>query len=412
MSSKNKIDNPKFERFFDLKFSFKNSFENINKFIKHLNPIIEKADKEDQEKMVQAIKAAYKNAGVELDKINKDEVLKLTDEQKKIIYKSIQIPERQSPDKDGTLWKSNFVLLISSFEYLISDIISFYYKFYPNSILDKSFEVNIKSIFEYSSIDELVDDVISRKVEGLLYKSFAEQKEFLKKELKINLNEKIINWDLVNESILRRHLIVHNNSKINKRYLSEAHKDFTKDLKELKEGSKVIISKSYFNTVYQELYSAGHILIQECWRKWLSEFEEVANADLVDLTFEGNKMNYFLIAEKIGKFGKELSTINNDFRFRININYCLALKGQNKKNELENEIKKIDISNLSPIFVLAYFSLQDDCKNALTHIKNAKSVDNLEYEDVLTWPLFEGLRKNDDFISRVNKIYRKKLLPT
>lgn len=97
------------------------------------------------------------------------------------------------------------------------------------------------------------------------------------------------------------------------------------------------------------------------------------------------------------------------FLFRININYCLSLKNQGKEKELSNEIEKIDISNLSPIYILAYHALQDDCEEALKYVRHSKSVDKLEFDSVMEWPLFEGLRKNEKFIEKVHKIYRKKL---
>jgi len=93
----------------------------------------------------------------------------------------------------------------------------------------------------------------------------------------------------------------------------------------------------------------------------------------------------------------------------INVNYCLALKGQNKKEELEKEIKQIDISNLRPLFVLAYYALLDDKVNALKILRNAKTVDKIKWNQITEWPLFEGLRKDKDFILKAQKIFNPKI---
>jgi len=410
MIEKKKLNNPKLHRFFDLRYSFKTGMQDIYKFVQHLKPVVEKVDKEDHRNFMQAIETAYSKAGLELDENLNEKTI--TEEQKKLIYQNLELPEPKSPNKNGHLWKSNFVFLISSFEYLISDIISFYYKYYPKSELDNVFEVNLKNITNFETIEDFIDDIIAKKVETLLYKSNEDQLEFLRKTIKLDLSTNFINWNLIKEAVLRRHLIVHNNSKINKRYLSEIDKQYADDVSELEEGKQVQIGSKYFNKVYQELFIAGNILIQNGWRKWLKEFEEVANADLIDLTFDGNIDGLYKISEKIGLYGKSIETINNDFKFRININYCLSLKNQGFSDLLEIETKKMDISNLSPIYILAYHSLIDNCEDALKYIKHAKTVDKLEFEQVMEWPLFEGLRKDDNFIKKVKTIYRKKLQPT
>lgn len=408
--TKNKIENPKLYKFLDIKYSYKSGLEDIMNFVKQLKPIVEKEDKRDFENYISAINSAFKKAG--LDVPSNNEHFEPTEDQKKLIYKNLELPEVQPLNKNGHLWKSNFVLLISCFEYLISDIITFYYKHYPQNELDNTFEINLKNLRNFETIDDFINDIISKKVEALLYKSNEEQLKFLENTIKLDLSRKYIDWNLINEAVLRRHLIVHNNSKINKRYLNEADKKYGSDINDLKEGEKVFVGPKYFNKVYEELFLAGHLLIQNAWRKWLKEFEEVANAELIDLTYNGNIDKLFKVSEKIGAYGKELSTINNDFLFRINVNYCLSLKNQNKKEELQHEIDKIDISNLSPIYILAFHSLQDNCEDALKYIRHAKSVDNLEFEEVMEWPLFEGLRKKTEFIEKVHKIYRKKLQST
>ncbi|RST28759.1 hypothetical protein [Chryseobacterium lacus] len=311
-------------------------------------------------------------------------------------------------DIDGHLWKSNFILLISSFEFLFGDIISFYYKFYPTSALDKNIELNLKNIYEYKTIEEFVDEIVSKKIEGLLYKSFEDQLLYLQKELKLNIESNIIEWDLIKEATLRRNLIVHNNSRINNRYLTETNKDYTKDIKRLKENERVPVSKEYFERVYQEFYLAGIILIQAVFRKWLNEFNELADALLMDVSYRCLNKEEYISAEKICLFASNTCSINNDFIFRNNINYCLALKFGNKTKELEEQVEKIDISNLSSILVVAYYALKDDEVNTLKHIKNAKTVDKLTYNDITDWPIFKNLRKLDSFNIKVKKIYRIK----
>lgn len=397
------IKDDKLTRMLRIQRSFNRNVKGLKKFISHVKPAVIEADKNDSEAVIKAIKDAYKQSGIVLTR-EKDGV-KITEEQKKLIFKHLKMPELKSPNQGMLLWKGNFVLLIGTFEYLFSDIITFYYKCYPQSLVDKTVEVDLSELVNCSSIEEYRDIVISKKVESILYKSIDKQIEFLEKELKLDLEKNLIDWDIIKESILRRHLIIHNNGVINKRYINETNKSKIVDIKEIKEGVKVYISPKYFERVYQEIFLAGNIIIQNCWRKWLSKYEEVANVDLIDLTYQGNVEKEYFVSQKIGAYGKRYNTFNNEYRYMININYCLALKGLNNKSELEQEIKKIDISNLSPLFILAYYALKDDKNNALKVIRNAKTVNKLKWDDVINWPLFEVLRGDKDFMTKAQKIF-------
>lgn len=391
----------------EIKESFTTNTKGLKKFISHLTPTVAEADKVDNDAIIEAVKDAYAKAGLSMPN-SKDEYEKITEDQRKTIYRNIKMPELKSPNQGFMLWKGNFVLLISTFEYLFSDIITFYFQFYPHNILDKTIEVDLSEVKSCSTLDEYVDILISKKVESILYRSFEKQIEFIEKELKLDLEQKIIDWDIIKEAILRRHLIIHNAGRINKRYLKEINLSKITDLKNIKEGDDVLVSPNYFDRIYQEIFLAGNIIIQNCFRKWLKKYEELANIELIDLTYNGNFDKEYTVAEKIGLYGKRYSTFNNDFHFRINMNYCLSLKAQNKKQDLENEITQIDISNLSPIFVVAYYALKDDKKNTLKNLRNAKTVDKLEWNEVLEWPLFDGLRKDKDFLTKANQIFRGK----
>jgi hypothetical protein len=405
---KNKtVRDEKLSKMLNIKNSFNRNIKGIKKFVAHVKPVVEEADKSDVDAVLKSIEEAYKQSGLPIQK--KDEEHKLTEEEKKTLYKYLKIPELKSPNQGMLLWKGNFVLLMSTFEYLFADIITFYFKHYPQSIIDKTVEVDLSEINSCSSIDEYLDIVISKKVEGILYKSIDKQIDCLEKELKLDLERDLIDWGIIKEATLRRHLIVHNNSVINKRYLCEAKHSKIVDLKNLKEGKKVLIGPKYFNRVYQELFLAGNILIQNAWRKWLSNYEQVANVELIDMTYEGNLEKEFIVSEKIGNYGRRYNIFNNEYKFMINVNYCLALKGQNKKEELEKEIKQIDISNLRPLFVLAYYALLDDKVNALKILRNAKTVDKIKWNQITEWPLFEGLRKDKDFILKAQKIFNPKI---
>lgn len=97
MIEKKNLKNPKLHKFFGIRHSFKSGMVDIYKFVQHLKPVIEKVDKEDYINFMQAIEIAYSKAGLKLDEnLDKQEI---TEEQKNLIYKNLELPEPKSPNK-------------------------------------------------------------------------------------------------------------------------------------------------------------------------------------------------------------------------------------------------------------------------------------------------------------------------
>jgi len=79
--------------------------------------------------------------------------------------------------------------------------------------------------------------VINKRIESILYGNLEAQKDYLKRDLKIDLKENIVNWDLINEAVERRNIIIHNNGEINRRYLGSINLSVVPEVnKNLKEG--------------------------------------------------------------------------------------------------------------------------------------------------------------------------------
>lgn len=398
-----KSKDPQFEKYVHISYSFNNNFESIKGFVNHLNPIASKKDSQSIDKVIKAVNSAYEKAGIDLsDKSKKNR--ELSDAQKRIVAENLKLPDLKFSNQVELLLKSNFVMLVSHFEYLFSDIIKYYYKFYPDSALDKVIEISLDDLKKCDKIEELIDEIISKHVEKLLYQNIDNQLDYFKKHLKFSLEEDLIDWGAIKEAIHRRHLIIHNNGLINKRYLSEFEAKIPDDLKEAKEGSNVSITASYFNKVYLEMYLAGQILLQNGLRKWLKRYEEYANSQLIDITFQTNIDHDYIIAERLGLYAKKHNKITKDSYLRIFINYCLALKGQGKNKELKEALDSFDHTSLSPIFVVAYYSLLGNSTKVLANLRNAKIVDKLDYIHIKEWPLFEDLRKKRGFLIKSKTI--------
>ena len=119
-------------------------------------------------------------------------------------------------------------------------------------------------VFDAGDKSEAVDYILSKKVDSVLYGNLDKQLNFVSGELKIGLNKRIVKWAVIDEAMERRNLIVHNNGIVNRRYISNV-KRLAKDIKE---GDVLSIDGQYLKNVFEEVFLAGIVLAENCWRKW------------------------------------------------------------------------------------------------------------------------------------------------
>ncbi|GAI51847.1 unnamed protein product, partial [marine sediment metagenome] len=110
-------------------------------------------------------------------------------------------------------------------------------------------------------------------------------------------------------------------------------------------------------------------------------------------------------AERLGLFSKGCDVIDQACRLVLDVNYCQSLKWQGREDELQEELKKFDISALSPKFALAVCALRSDRDRFYDSIKNAVIVDKMSEENFTEWPLFRERRQDSDYEERIKAVF-------
>lgn len=391
--------------------NFTTNMQSLEAFVKNVSPIAEKHDKATREKLDKFTEGIFKIFGLPRGKIDertrKQVVEGVTEDQvKKIIQLVADLP-RITLSQAELLYRSSFVMLVSYFDFLLSDLIHYFHRRYPESLSGRDLPLTLSELKLLGGVDEAIDSVINKEADSVLYKSLREQKLYLKNTLKIDTKDSIVNWDRLIEAVERRHIVVHNDCKINRRYLTSVDlSQVPEKTKDLKEGRQVRIRESYFRSVFEEICVSGIVLLQCCWRKWekddTSDADSSLNSDIYDALLKEN----WIRAERLGLFSKEFKVENQAYRIVLDINYCQSLKWQGKTTELEEELKKFDISALSPKFALALFALRSDRDSFYGNVENAITVDKMSEEHFMEWPLFRELRQDPDYEVRIKTVFR------
>jgi hypothetical protein len=386
---------------------FTKNLESLGVFIINLSPMAEKYDKVITQRAKETLEEALEIMGVSKNELKRKgkkttPEFKPTKEQISKLVSVLKGLHYLAPFQVKLLYKSSFVMLVSYFDFLISDLIHYFYQTYPESLSGKELSITLNELKLFDHLTEAINHVVSKEVDNVLYGNLEDQKRYFENYLKIDLKESIIHWGKINEAIERRNIIVHNNSKINRRYLRNVDLSVIPGkTKDLKEGKEIGIDKDYFTIVFDEILIAGIILTQNCWRKWRKDNIDGADSQLIDDMHDALSKEKWTVAERLGLFAKECKVFNERNRLYLDINYCQSLKWQNKKDELEKELEKFDTSTLSPIYILALSALKSDRDSFYKNVEKAIIVDKMEEADFMEWPLFRELRKNRDYEERI-----------
>lgn len=394
--------------------TFKSNLSNVDFFFKRFSVIAEDEDIEIHNNAVEYITTAFKDAGVELkekDDQNETYENKLSIDQISNIFSESQIKElgkilKKTPKLTNQNFKilssSSFLMLNNYFEYLIADLLSYYYNKFKNTLNSKEFKVSLKEISEYESIEDLEKYLILKEVETMLVElSFDGLLNHFKTHFKISLNDEIINWDIINECRERRHLIVHNASVVNKKYISRTNNPENKKI-----GDKISITKQYFQDVYNEIKLAGLLLTYECWGSWDKEKATKAINEILNESFEYLIQKKFIECDKITTYVDKIQARNDDeenILMRIKFNKCIALKKLDKKIDLNKILLSVKVGTSTPIFKLAHAILSDKNDSVIIElIEKSFKLKEIDQESYSDWPLFEFIR--------VKKTLNKKVL--
>jgi len=362
------------------------------------------------EKITKICEEMLKITGVSVNNLKKTKYKKITfkptKKQKEQILETLKAIPHLTPVNFELLHKSAFVMLVSYFDFLISDLIHYFYQRYPESLSSKELSITLNELKLCNHLNEAMDYIINKEIDNVLYDSLEKQKKYFKNNLIIDIKENHICWDKIKEAMERRNLIVHNNSKINRRYLKNVDLSVIPvKTKNLKEGKKIGINEDYFTAILDEILIAGIILIQNCWRKWKNDDIDNADTYLIRNMYDALCQEKWIVAERLGLFAKECKVFCERNRLYFDINYCQSLKWQNKKDKLEKELVKFDITTLSPIYILALYALKSDRHNFYKSIEGAIIVDKIKEVDFMEWPLFRELRKKPDYEERIKSAF-------
>jgi len=380
--------------------NFKNNLFGIEYYFDKFGSLARGTDIEQMKKSSDYITDCFTEIGIDIK--TKENNNTVSNEKLIQLSKKLTKQPKISSKNYEILSKSSFLMLNNYFEYLLSDLLSYHYNKFQKSLNEKKFNLALKEINEYETIDEVTKALITKEVETMMVEmTFDELLEHFHTTLEINNEKDIINWDLIRECRERRHLIVHNSSLVNKKYISRTKNPFN-----LKIGETIYVTKDYFIKSCREFYLAGILMSYNCWGKWDKDAATEAIYHIMVDSFELLKQNDYDLVCRFTNYSKTIEARNEkqeDYLLRTNVNRLIALKKLDDTSILSKELKKFKTGTISPIFKLAFAILSDNHKNIIDLVKQAKSINELDFTKYQEWPIYDFIRNTEELNNEIEK---------
>jgi hypothetical protein len=254
-------------------------------------------------------------------------------------------------------------------------------------------------------IEEDIKTIVDKEVSNLVTKNMSEPFNVIK-SIESKEQVKIFNdsdlLDKVSEINLIRNLYAHNNGNIDEIYISKSK---NKHKLKLKSGEKIRFNITEAMTMIETMYMAIFII-------YYSIVNAQYNGNLEWHEHLHNQIFKLLQVKeyKICEFMYKIMSANKNFEFKdkliYKINYLISLKEQNKKKDLNDELKMLDVSAVETRFKIAKKCLEN--KNQEVYEDLIESFPNsFDAKSIKTFPLFISFRNSEYYSMLVGKFKKE-----
>lgn len=292
------------------------------------------------------------------------------------------------------LFNSLVVTAVSTFEVQIARLATDFYHAHPEALDAGSSNFTLSDLKRLGSIEEATGLAISRRVDSLLYGSFADWRRFFKEETNIDFSALAIDWNATREIFQRRHTIVHNGGIASRRYVNQVA-GFLGD-KAPQEGSPLRSDGEYVQNALEELLTLGVLLTVSLGIKLHKRDAEHFIILLNRIAYDALVRRQWRVSEKMCSFGASISTTSAD-KLIFQVNRWIALSRLQGPGAVREEVLKWDISALAPRYQLAKSCLLEDMDDAFRILALLVETRDIELQDLLEWPLLEHARSDPRF---------------
>jgi hypothetical protein len=300
------------------------------------------------------------------------------------------------PPRLPMFFQSTIVSAVSNFEVLLAGLVSNFYEIVPQALeaasKDKGKEFSLRELKEMANLEEAIKVAIDRRVDEFMFGSFNDWRKFFADKMKLNFEDFAIDWNSLQEIFQRRHIIVHNGGHASRRYLQGVDARLRKGVKE---GDYLHVDEGYLNKATNELLCFGYLLMSAVALKFATGHESGALNNIHDFTYRNLVKGRYELVRKCATYGLEVS-LNMDDELLFRVNSWISRQRMGDETVLA-EVKDWGVTALNPRYVLAKHCLLGESAEAVQILRSLHESGDMDFENLIEWPLLEPLRGTDDY---------------
>ncbi|PEQ84665.1 hypothetical protein CN481_22115 [Bacillus sp. AFS006103] len=294
------------------------------------------------------------------------------------------------------------ISLVSFFELLIGDLLHTFYSLKPNALTGVEKEFSFNDLRNFNNLDEIIEAVRNKRVDSVLRNSLEDWVKFFKNNFKVDFKITVSEWDQFNEIFQRRNTLVHNGGRMSNQYIKKVSKSYlAKNQIRVKEGNQLYVNEEYLNSAIDLFLTSGISLIAIVWGKLCPDENKNRNELLHNIVYRLMLNEEWKPAAEIELF--LIRHINND-DLTTKFNYWLAMKNLDRLDEVYKEMNQHWKSGFNPKYELCYYGILDDKEQFYNCLPKAVN-HGLTQRNLLEWPMFEGIRKDEEFLNKVTSLF-------
>lgn len=301
--------------------------------------------------------------------------------------------ENTKPWNIETIHRSVITMAVGSFEALISGLVSIQLHQHPETLGGQEPEFSLQELIRLGNLEDAIDEAIERRAERFLYGGFDSWADTFGKKFKIDWSDLALDWDATREVIQRRHIIVHNGSRVSRQYLERVPEGYN----DVPLGRELLHPPEYVANALSALTVLGDCVAAYAWAKSDKDQVSAASAALLEKSFDLLVSRRYPAAHKVAQAGCTLGA-DADISMSLQCNAWIARKQTEGTVAVVQEVSAWDTSAARLKFQVAKAALVDDFDSLDTLLPAAIRSGELDLEVVKFWPLFQEYRDQAAFL--------------
>ena len=295
------------------------------------------------------------------------------------------------------LYRSVIIGLVGQFEVLISDVAHQYFKHAPRALNEEEKVLSLSDLQEFGSVEVALDYLVEREIDGLLAQSVEGWAKFFEKRMNIQLQSMAWDWEVFKEIIQRRHIIVHADGRVSRRYLQYVSSELVEEyFGEGQIGQTSWLDRDYVERALDHFEILGTLFCCAAWVKLDKQSRSRFGEMLTDWIYERLLKGRWEMALTMAQEAGDDPRLGQSTRIVCRYNAWLCLKRMGRFGEVEELAEAFDDSALEERFRFVRLALLDR-EEQLLELLEATEGRGLDHDAWHEWPVFSEIRTNPQF---------------